>query len=156
MWYKEEGNLQAAEAVVKLLREKYPKELHVPDVARALSSVDLRAQFVKEHGASADGGAAVREKQEEFKRKLKENPNDHKSRYDLAFSLFSAGQTNRPSKRCSTSSSGISTGTRRLRGSYCSSSSMRWAQIVSLPRRLGSALPAYGSVSYQPKTVSFV
>ena len=75
---------------MKTLKEKYPKELHLPDVARAISTIDLRSQFLKEQGG-ADAGD-LKAKVNEYKLKLSKEPNDHKTRYDLAFSLFSVGQ----------------------------------------------------------------
>ena len=86
--------MPAAQTVVKTLKEKYPKELHLPDVARAISTIDLRSQFLKEQGG-ADAGD-LKAKVNEYKLKLSKEPNDHKTRYDLAFSLFSVGQVRQP------------------------------------------------------------
>ena len=78
---------------MKTLKAQYPKDLHLPEVARAISTVELRAEFAKTQGEGAETDPKkIKAQQEELRQKLKADPNDHQARYDLAFSLFSIGQ----------------------------------------------------------------
>lgn len=85
-----ENNLQAAQHLVKELKDKYKAKLNDPAVGKAIAAVELRAELADKSGGSAQDLEA---KVTEWRAKLQADANDHQARYDLAHALFSTGQT---------------------------------------------------------------
>ena len=76
-----ENNVETAEAIVKQIRQSYPKDLEHIEVKKALAAVDVAAQH-------APVGAA----QQELIDKVSKNPTDLQLKYDLAMSFFAANK----------------------------------------------------------------
>lgn len=79
--FLKKGEIQNAEELVDIIQEKYPRDLGIPEVVKAISALEI-----------AKGSSEYASSLTELEEKIKEDDNDLQLKYDYANALWGAGR----------------------------------------------------------------